>query len=178
MKANVKADVRTGARVGARAGRTAWLMAVCAIAVACALAACGNTVATLSLEDMTAVSGVRVEAENAGADQEAVSQGAITVAEGDVIVISPSLDKGGFNLTITSAEDGTVVYDDEASGRVMYQIGALPGTYDVSVSGNNGATGWMTVFAASESQLAATSDALGEELESLGVDPSVVTDAE
>ena len=55
---------------------------------------------------------VKVEAENAGKDDAVSSEGAIVVNEGDVIVISPCMERGSFNLTIVSADDGTVVYDE------------------------------------------------------------------
>ena len=69
-------------------------------------------------------------------------------------------------------KDGTVVYDDIADGRIYFQIDALPGTYDVTVSGN-GATGWMTVFSTSAEELSAQEESLGEALEQ--IDPSVLS---
>jgi len=146
-----------------------------ALALCAVLAACGAH--SLGIDLLEEASGVKVTAENAGEKDAATSEGAITVADGDVIVISPCLDKGGFDLTITEHDKGTVVYDDVAEGRVMYTITAEPGTYDVTVSGK-GATGWMTVFAASGDDLLAQDEGLAEALEDAGVDPSILSDGE
>ena len=145
------------------------------LALSLSLVACGAH--TLTLEQLDEASGVKVTAENAGADDEVTSGGAITVADGDTIIISPCLDKGSFNLTITNQEDGTVVYDEKAEGRVMFQTGAVPGVYDVKVSGNK-ATGWMTVFAAPVDEITEQDASLAGALEELGVDPSIMSDGE
>ncbi len=149
--------------------------ALAALALSVVLAACGAH--SLGIDLLEDASGVKVTAENAGSKDAAVSEGAITVAEGDVIVISPCLDKGSFHLTITEHDNGTAVYDDDAEGRILFTIEAAPGTYDVEVSGN-GATGWMTVFSESTSDLAAQDESLAETLEEVGIDPSTVTDGE
>lgn len=152
------------------------LVKVLAALVLCGvLVACGKH--SLAIELLEDAPGVRVTAENAGKDNVATSEGAITVADGDVIVISPCLDKGSFNLTITNHDDGTVVYDDVAEGRIWFQTEATPGTYDVSVSGNK-ATGWMTVFAASSEFVSGQDESLAETLEDQGVDPSILSDGE
>ena len=149
--------------------------AVAALALSVVLVACGaHSLAIDLLED---AAGVKVTAENAGEKDAAVSEGVITVAEGDVIVVSPCLDKGSFHLTITEHDSGAVAYDDIAEGRIMYAIEAEPGTYDVEVSGN-GATGWMTVFSESGEDLAAQDESLAEALEDAGVDPSTLSDGE
>ncbi len=151
--------------------KTRILCAAAVMVLAVALAAC-SLKHSLSLELLEEASGIKVEAENAGKDDVVSSEGAIVVNEGDVIVISPCMDRGSFNLTIVSADDGTVVYDDIADGRIYFQIDALPGTYDVTVSGN-GATGWMTVFSTSAEELSAQEESLGEALEQ--IDPSVLS---
>lgn len=143
-----------------------------AMAFAVALAACGAS--SLGMESLEEVSGVRVTAENAGSDHTVESQGAIVVEDGDAIIISPCMDRGGFHLTLTKNDDGTVVFDDDVDGRVLFQIDAAPGTYDVVVSGN-GATGWMTVFATNADELGAQNDSLAEALEGAGVDPSILS---
>ena len=145
------------------------------LALSLSLVACGAH--TMKLELLEEASGVKVTAENATEDDVTTSAGAITVNDGDAIIISPCLDKGSFNLTITNADDGTVVYDEKAEGRVMFQTGAVPGVYDVEVSGNK-ATGWMTIFAAPVDEIAEQDASLAEALEDLGVDPSIMSDGE
>ncbi|MBP3892426.1 MAG: hypothetical protein J6D34_00115 [Atopobiaceae bacterium] len=132
-----------------------------ALALALTLGACGGP-STYSQEVLTEASGIKVTAENGKSGDEALTKGAITVKEGDVIVISPFTEKGSFHLTITSSE-GEVIYDDDASGKVLYTIGAAPGTYDVKTSGNN-VTGWMTVAAQSSADLIAQDEALADAL--------------
>jgi len=133
------------------------------LALALTLVACSGGTSTYAQETLDEVSGIKVTAENAGSDQEATTEGAIEVEEGDTIVISPDTTKGSFHLTITAA-DGTNIYDDDAEGKVLYTIAAAPGEYSVTTSGNN-VTGWMTVFAQSQDELAAQDEALDSALE-------------
>ena len=141
-------------------------------ALALALAACSGP-STYSQELLEEADGIKVIAENAGSDQTAITEGAITVKEGDVIVISPCMDKGSFHLTITSQDGKTVAYDDDASGRVLFTIDAEPGVYDVKTSGND-ATGWMTVFSSNAKEEAALNASLNEVLEANGIDKDAV----
>lgn len=134
-----------------------------ALALAATLCACTSTSSTYAQETLTDASGIKVTAENADSSSSATTEDAITVNEGDVIVISPFTDKGSFHLTITAA-DGTNIYDDDAEGKVLYTIAAAPGEYSVTTSGNN-VTGWMTVFAQSQDELAAQDEALDSALE-------------
>ena len=140
----------------------------CAFALMLGLAACGGK-STLAQETLDDADGIKVTAENAGSDNSAMTEGAITVKEGDVIVISPCMDKGSFHLTIASADGKVVAYDDDADGKVMFAINAEPGTYDVTTSGNGGTTGWMTVFSQNAQELADQDAALAAELEKAGV---------
>ena len=140
------------------------------------LMACSSTSSTYSQYTLDEASGIKVEAENAGSDQEALTESAIEVKEGDVIVISPFTEKGSFHLTITSDDGKTTVYDDDAEGTVMYTIAADPGTYTVKTSGNN-VTGWMTVFSQSQQELAAQDAALAEALEGTDVEAPATGDA-
>lgn len=136
------------------------------------LAACGgaSSYAQVTLDE---ASGIKVTAENAGNDQSATTTGAITVKEGDNIVISPFTEKGSFHLTIVSSDDKETIYDDDVDGKVLFSIDAEPGTYDVTTTGN-GTTGWMTVFAQNEEEDAQIMDDLNKKLEEEGVDPSIV----
>lgn len=144
-------------------------------AVACVLVACGSH--TMSLETLEEVSGVKVTAENAGEDDAVLSEGAITVADGDALIISPNLDKGSFNLTVTADDGKVVAYDNVVEGKVLFQTDAEPGTYDVRVSGN-GATGWMTVFAQPANELAEQNESLAKVMEDAGIDSSLATEGE
>lgn len=143
--------------------------ACCAFALMLGLVACGGA-SSLAQETLDEADGIKVTAENAGPGNSATTGGAITVKEGDVIVISPFTDKGSFHLTITSTDGKVVAYDDDAEGKVMYSIEAEPGTYDVTTKGNGGTTGWMTVFSQNAQELAEQDASLNAELEKAGVD--------
>ena len=142
-----------------------------ALALVLGLAGCGSGAdagaGTLGIEPLTEVSGVRVTAENAGDDQMATSEGAITVGDGELILISPDLTKGALHLTIVSEDGSMKPYDDEASGRVLFTTDADPGVYNVEVKGKD-ATGTMVVCAQSKEELAAQDASLDEALEQVG----------
>jgi hypothetical protein len=148
------------------------LMAV-AVAMVCVLGACNS--GSIKLEMLEEADGVKVTADHANKDNVATCESALTVADGDVIVISPCLDKGSFHLVITEHDAGTVLYDEDVDGRIMFPIEAAPGEYNVEVSGNK-ATGWMTVFAKSSEELEAEDAALDEVLEQEGVEVEELTD--
>ena len=147
------------------------LAVVFALTCVVALAACKVESSTSAYSQITLseASGVKVEAQNAGSDMEALTEEAIEVRQGDVIVISPDLTQGSIHVTITPSKGGAAIYDSDATGRVLYTIEAAPGEYDVKTRGN-GATGSMTVFAQSSSELAAQDAALTEGLENAGVE--------
>ena len=144
--------------------------------LALTLMACTTSSSSYEQYTLDEVSGIKVEAENAGSDSEAVTESGIEVKEGDVIVISPVTDKGSFHLTITSDADKSVIYDEDVEGRVLYTVAAKPGTYTVTTNGNN-VTGWMTVFAQSQDELAAQDASLDEALEEAGLDAQATEDA-
>ena len=135
------------------------------IAMAVALAACGASSYEQVLLDEA--DGIKVTAQNAGSDQTATTEGAITVGENDLVVISPCLDKGSFHLTISPTDGGKDLYDEDVDGRILFPIDAEPGTYDVTTSGN-GATGWMTVFSQDKDEEAEIAASLDEKLEEVG----------
>ena len=138
--------------------------AVAALALALTLGACTSSSSAYAQYTLDDVSGIKVEAENADEDSSATTEGAITVEEGDTIVISPNIEKGSIHLTITSEDGKTTVYDDDVSGKVMFTQAAKPGVYNVTTSGN-GTTGEMTVFAQSQDELAKQDADLAEAIE-------------
>ena len=152
------------------------LAGIAAFALAATLAACGGTAGSYEQVTLDEASGIKVTAENADSDMEATTEGAITVKEGDGIVISPFTDKGSFHLTITSSSSD-VIYDEDVSGKQLFMIDAEPGTYDVTTSGN-GTTGWMTVFAQNKEEEAAIDASLTEELEKQEAEVDAATDGE
>lgn len=134
------------------------------LVMALALGGCGRKSSSYEQITLDEASGIRVTAENAGTDQTATTADAITVNEGDGIMISPFTQQGSFHLTITSADGKTSVYDDDVSGQVLFMIDAAPGTYNVTTCGNN-TTGWMTVFSRNKADEAKLNADLQTELE-------------
>lgn len=147
--------------------------AVAAFALAASLVACGGGPASYGHELLDEADGIRVTAENADSTHTATTEGALEVEAGDVIIISPFLDKGSIHVTITSKDGKTTVYDADAEGKVMYDVQAAPGTYNVTTTANN-ATGWVTIFAQSAQELADQNASLVEELKNKGVDDETV----
>ena len=157
--------------------RVSRLMGIMAtVALSGSLIACGQVDGKLSIDALEDVSGVKVVAENAGTDQSAKSAGAIEIEDGDALVISPFIEKGHLHLTVTSGDGDTVAYDDDVDGRVMFQVDAEPGDYDVKVVGGGDTTGWMTVFSQDEDEMAKQDASLKDTLEENGVDSDVVED--
>ena len=150
------------------------LSAIAALALAVTLSACGGK-ASYEQVTLDEADGIKVTAENANADQEATTTGAITVEEGDGIIISPFTEKGSFHLTITSS-DGEAIYDDDVDGKVYFMIDAEPGTYDVTTSGNR-VTGWMTVFSQNKDDEAAINASLDEAFAENNIELETVTDS-
>jgi len=144
-----------------------------ALAMVGTLFACGQE-PKLSVDPLDEASGVKVTAENAGTDQSASSAGAIKAENGDMLVVSPCLDKGKFHLTVTSSDGKEVAYDSDVEGRLMMENEIEPGTYDVQVAGVDGATGWMTVFAQDATELGNQNASLAEALTENGINPEVI----
>ena len=139
--------------------------ALTAATLAVTLVACGGPT-TFEQTLLDEAEGIKVVAQNADTNSSATSEGVLTLEEGDVIVISPNMENGSFHLTITSEDGKNTVYDDDASGRIMFSIEAEPGTYDVTTTGNGGTTGEMTVFVQEKEELEQQDEALEAALES------------
>ena len=141
-----------------------------AFAFAAMLAGCAaegpSSLAQYTLDE---ASGVKIEAENAKPDNVCTTEAAITVKEGDVIIISPFTESGSFHLTITPTKGGASLYDEDVEGKVLFPIDAEPGDYDVVTSGYN-VTGWMTVAAQSAKEYADQNASLDEALKQNGVE--------
>lgn len=140
--------------------------AAAAFALTFSLVACGGgpRPSTFKQETLPEADGIKVTSENAAANSSATTQGAFTVAEGDLVVVSPDVSKGSFHLTITSTDGSKTVYDDNANGHVMFNVNAETGTYDVKTTAYQGTTGTMTVFSMKKSEQDAQNDALEDAL--------------
>lgn len=148
------------------------MAALAALALCFGLAAC-NKPSFYSQETLDEAVGIRAEAENGREDQAATTEGALVVTEHDIVIISPDVDKGSFHLTITSSDKGTVVFDDNVDGRVLFTQAIEPGTYDVTTYGNN-VTGSLVVAVHSQDEWDAQNDSLAEALDEADIDLETV----
>ena len=126
------------------------LTGAAALAFCLALAGCGANNAGSAAYTQKPLSegeacGVEVVANNAK-DETATTKDALTVKEGDLIILSPMTDGGSFHVTITSSDDKTPVFDDDVSGSVLRSVEAAPGTYDIETKANT-VSGSLTVSA-------------------------------
>lgn len=128
------------------------IVVACALSVSVAmLAGCGGKVGggTLSAEIIAETGAFKVTADNADAKAAIETEEAITLKEGDVLLVSPDLTRGKMQLTITS-KSGEVVYDEEKSGRVLSTHEIAPGVYNVNVTCKEaGTTGSLLVVGTS-----------------------------
>ncbi|MBR2682663.1 MAG: hypothetical protein IKE22_05285 [Atopobiaceae bacterium] len=148
------------------------MAAFAALTLCFGLAAC-NKPSFYSQETLDEAAGIRAEAENGREDQAATTEGALVVTEHDIVIISPDVDKGSFHLTITSSDKGTVVFDDNVDGRVLFTQAIEPGTYDVTTYGNN-VTGSLVVAVHSQDEWDAQNDSLAEALDEADTDLETV----
>ena len=148
-------------------GNRRFVSVLSSVMLTAALVACGAK-SVLTLDALDEVSGVRVTADNASADDVVASGGAIVVAQGDVLAISPDFQSGDVRLTVTSQDGSTVAFDDKVEGRGFFTVDVEPGAYDVKVTGD-GATGTLNVFAMPESAIEEQGTSLKEQLESVKV---------
>ncbi len=111
------------------------------------ITACGKkTVLTLTMEDDPSV--ITITTDGPGTQDGVLSQDAVTVAEGERIVVTPDFSKGSVTLRISSKDGANTVYDDKVEGTDPLLIEAAPGDYTISVKGtDDGAVGSMTICA-------------------------------
>lgn len=130
-----------------------------AAALSLSLMACASSASSYSQETLTDVSGVKVEAENASKDSMTTSEDALEVKEGEVIIVSPLTEKGGFHVTITPSQGGSPIYDQDVTGSILFPVEAEPGSYSITItpSGKN-VTGELTVFATNADEYASVTE--------------------
>lgn len=149
------------------------VVAACALAVT--LVACGGA-STYSQVTLDEAVGIKAEAERGTKDQVSTTEGALVVKEGDMVVISPDVTKGSFHLTITASDTGTVVFDGDVDGRVLFTQAIEPGTYDVTTYGND-VTGALVVAVHNQEEWAAQDAALADALGEAGVELDTEADS-
>lgn len=134
--------------------------ATCAF-VACVIALVGCArEGTLTHETIAETGALRVTADNASEGADVAAKGAVTLKEGDALLVSPDLQSGRLEVTLRDAS-GKTAFDMEASGRVLDTHAVAPGTYDVGVTcKETGTTGALVVSAVSANEFKGQTEAL------------------
>ena len=112
-----------------------------------ALAGCAGGKGTLSAEVIAETGAFKIVASDAPNNAGIKSAGAVTLKDGDALIVSPDLQKGSLQVTITSGS-GTVVLDEKVDGRILDTYEVNPGTYDVEVTCKQAGTTGALVIAA------------------------------
>lgn len=152
--------------------KIALITLVCALLVcAPALFGCGaKGGGTLSSEFVSETGAFRVMADNADANAGVSVSGAVTLKEGDILLVSPDLTSGDLLVKLTDGS-GVTAFDEVVSGRVLSTHEVAPGTYDVSVTCNRtGTTGSLVIAAQSAEELEKQNQELEEVLDRLDVE--------
>ena len=147
------------------------LLSAFAIVLAGSLAACGET-GSLSDSIDSETGTITYTAEKATAGS-ALSGATVDVKEGDIVVVSPLMDKGALNVQLTQGAIGTEDFaeepavDEDFDGKVLKTFEVDPGEYTVTVSvaGNEATTGTLSVHAKSKADYEAENKSLQETVE-------------
>lgn len=145
----------------------ACILAVCTVV----LTGCGSKGAgTLSSEIIAETGAFKATASDAKLDAGVGASAAITIKDGDVLMVSPDLTQGKMQVTLTD-DSGKVAFDQEVSGRVLDTYEVDPGTYDINMTCKEaGTTGTVLAASNNKEELAAQDKALDEALEEAGVE--------
>lgn len=122
------------------------LAALCALTMSMvALTGCAGSQGTLSSDINDETGAYVVTAENAGKGSALGMSGGLVIEEGQVLMMSPVLEKGALQVTL-SDETGTVLFNEEASGKVLSTYTVDPGNYGVGIScKTDGTTGTLLI---------------------------------
>ena len=118
----------------------------------------------------------QVVAENA--DEDSVASSEISIAEGDVFIVSPMLEKGSIHVVLKDVDTEEVALDETVSGSVFYSYEVKPGDYTLEVSGASGAaaTGSVSILTTSAKAIEEQDESLKQTLEEMGVDADAPLD--
>ncbi len=107
------------------------------------LAACGKSEFRMDAAPVFA----EVTAKNAAAD--ATASGAITVSEGECVVISSNIKKGEVNIMFKD-HTGNIELNESYDGNGFSSTPITPGEYDVTATVTKKATGTITILVLEE----------------------------
>ena len=98
--------------------------------------------------------------------------GGVEVAAGQLLVISPDIDKGSLQVRLLD-EEGEVALDETASGHAPSSHELAPGGYSVGVTTNeNGTTGTLLVVAVDAAEYEKQNHDIDAMLSQMGSGPS------
>lgn len=143
------------------------------VLVACmvVLAGCAANVGggTLNSEFIEETGAFKVVADNADANSAIGVGAAVTLEEGDALLVSPDLTKGKLQVTLKD-KSGNIAFDEEVSGRILDTYEVSAGTFDITVACKEaGTTGALVVAAVNADEFEQQDRDLEKALESLNV---------
>lgn len=110
------------------------------------LAGCAGR-GSLSSDIIDETGAYKVTADDAGKGSAVMASGGVTVKEGQIVVVSPDLQKGSLQLKLIDSSNKTV-FDEKITGRVLDTHEFDFGEYAISVTCNeDGTTGTLLVVA-------------------------------
>ncbi|MGI6221288.1 MAG: hypothetical protein ACOYIP_05415 [Coriobacteriales bacterium] len=145
------------------------ILAIIAAAALClVIAGCAGN-GTLSDEIIDETGAFKITADDAGEGSALASLGGgLVVEEGQIVVVSPDLEKGSLTVKLLGS-DGNAVLDQVAEGRVLSTAELAPGDYSVEVTcDKNGTTGTLMISAIDRAEFEQQNQALDDAVDAAG----------
>lgn len=134
------------------------MAAAAAFVLTLGISACSFGESSFSMDVNDETGAYMIEAANA----EGMVSGELEIGEGDVLQLSPVLDKGKIQVQLKQGDE--VAFDETVDGRILSTYDVEPGTYTVEVIAVDKPTGSMTIYAADKDEVASMEEALEEAL--------------
>lgn len=140
-------------------------IAACAAAILTLGTLAGCSAGTFTSDLLEDENGYKITAENADAGTSAGALGGFEVKEGEVVVLSPNLEKGKINIRLTTDKDDEAALDETVDGRVLSTYEVEPGTYSYGATVKEKATGTMVVTTVDKDEIDQQSKEFEKELQ-------------
>lgn len=113
---------------------------------------------TLSSEIIDETGAYKVIADDAIKDSAIKVDGLVEIEKGQLLLVSPDLQKGSLYVKLTNAS-GESAFEQDFSGRVLDTFEVTPGTYDISVTCSTSGTTGVLVLSTVDAEEFAKQDA-------------------
>lgn len=138
--------------------------AACAAAILTLGTLAGCSAGTFTSDLLEDENGYKIVAENAGEGTSAGALDGFEVKEGELVVLSPDLEKGKINIRLTNSKDEDAALDETVGGRELTTYEVEPGTYSYGATVKEKATGTMIVTKVSKDEFDAQSKSFEKDL--------------